>query len=241
MIEANVCGLNQKRKDSGIRALLWSLALLVCVICNLSIASIAEGASTARWPLDEISGVIAADVVAGNDGTYRNGVLLNQTAACTDTDNAVYFDGVDDFVEVPHSPDYLMNEGTVTFWANADAIGTQQGLFSNDSTGEDTGGHLTVLILPTGDVQVRLQSATGSNFVSSAPIAAGTWVHVAFSWGPAGMALYIDGAAPVTNGYTGGLGVISGGIGNFEPISFGANSWVSDDLLVTPTIDHFAG
>ncbi|MCH7893777.1 MAG: DNRLRE domain-containing protein, partial [Proteobacteria bacterium] len=40
---------------------------------------------SARWPLDEISGVIAADVDAGNDGTYRNGVLLNQTAACTDT------------------------------------------------------------------------------------------------------------------------------------------------------------
>ena len=196
---------------------------------------------SARWPLDEISGVIAADVDAGNDGTYRNGVLLNQTAACTDTGNAVHFDGVDDFVEVPHSPDYLMDEGTVAFWANADAIGTQQGLFSKDSTGFDTGGHLTVLILPTGVVQVRLQSTTGDNFVNSAPIAAGTWVHVAFSWGPAGMALYIDGAAPVTNAYTGGLGVTSGGPGNFEPISFGANSWVSDDLLVTPTIDHFAG
>jgi len=55
------------------------------------------------------------------------------------------------------------------------------------------------------------------------------------------MALYIDGAAPITNPYTGGLGVTSGGPGNFEPISFGANSWVSDDLLVTPTSDHFAG
>ncbi|MCH8221634.1 MAG: LamG domain-containing protein, partial [Proteobacteria bacterium] len=179
------------------------------------------------------------DDVSGNNnhGTLQNGA----TFAPGKVGQSFSFDGVDDFVEVPHSPDYLMDEGTVAFWANADAIGTQQGLFSKDSTGFDTGGHLTVLILPTGVVQVRLQSTTGDNFVNSAPIAASTWVHVAFSWGPAGMALYIDGAAPVTNAYTGGLGVTSGGPGNFEPISFGANSWVSDDLLVTPTIDHFAG
>jgi hypothetical protein len=196
---------------------------------------------SALWPLDETSGVIAVDVDAGNNGTYQNGVLLNQLAACSDTGNAVYFDGVDDFVEVPHSPDYLIDEGTVSFWARADAVGTQQGLFSKDSTGFDTGGHLTFLILPGGVIQVRLQTTTGDNFVNSAPIAAGNWVHVAFTWGPAGMALYIDGGAPVTNPYIGGLGVTSGGTGNFEPIVFGANSWTSDDLLATPTTEFFAG
>jgi hypothetical protein len=196
---------------------------------------------SARWPLDETSGVIAADIDAGNDGTYRNGVLLSQTAACPNTGNAVHFDGINDYVEVPHSPDYLMNEGTVTLWANVDALGTQQGLFSKDSTGFDTGGHLTILLPPGGNVQVRLQTTTADNFVNSAPIAPATWTHVAFSWGPAGMALYIDGAAPVTNPYTGGLGVTSGGAGNFEPIAFGANTWVSGDLVATPTVDHFAG
>ncbi|MCH8944516.1 MAG: hypothetical protein IH910_06985, partial [Proteobacteria bacterium] len=197
---------------------------------------------TAHWPLDETSGTVAVDVDAGNNGTYQNGVLLNQIAACSDTGNAVYFDGVDDLVEVPHSPDYLMDEGTVSFWANADAIlATPQGMFSKDSTGLDTGGHLTFTIQPGGDVQVRLQSTTSSMLVNSAPITPGTWVHVAFSWGPGGMALYIDGGAPVTDPYTGGLGTTSGGTGNFEPIAFGAGTTVSDDLLVTPTTQFFAG
>jgi hypothetical protein len=55
------------------------------------------------------------------------------------------------------------------------------------------------------------------------------------------MALYIDGGAPVTDPYIGGLGVTSGGAGNFEPIAFGAGTTVSDDLLVTPTTEFFAG
>ena len=197
---------------------------------------------TARWPLDETSGVIASDIDAGNDGTYRNGVLLNQLGACTDTGTAVYFNGIDDLVEVPHVAEYLTDEGTVSFWANADAIlASPQGLFSKDSTDLDTGGHLTFTIQPGGDVQVRLQSTTSSMFVNSAPITPGTWFHVAFTWGPGGMALYIDGAAPVTDPYIGGLGTASGGTGNFEPIAFGAGTTVSDDLLVTPTTQFFAG
>ena len=197
---------------------------------------------TARWPLDETSGVIASDIDAGNDGTYLNGVLLNQFAACTDTGNAVYFAGADDLVEVPHVADYLIDEGTVSFWVNADAIlASPQGMFSKDSTNLDTGGHLTFTIEPGGDVQVRLQSTTTSFFVNSAPITPGTWFHVAFTWGPGGMALYIDAAAPVTDPYIGGLGATSGGSGNFEPIAFGAGTTVSDDLLVTPTTQFFAG
>jgi len=205
------------------------------------IATAAPAPFTARWPLDETSGIIAADVDAGNDGTYLNGVLLNQAGACSDTGTATYFDGLDDLVEVPHSPDYLMDEGTVSFWAKVDALGTAQSLFSKDSQGFDTGGHLTLDVQPGGQIRVRLQTATSDNFVISPPIVPGTWVHVAFGWGPGGMALYIDGAAPVTDPYVGGLGATSGGSGNFEPIAFGASTMVSDNFLVTPTEEHLAG
>ena len=197
--------------------------------------------TAARWPLDETSGLTAFDIVAANNGSYRNGVLLNQIAACANTGNGVYFDGLDDFVEIPHSADYLLDEGTVTLWANIDALGTDEALFSKDSEGLDTGGHLTITVQPGGDVQVRLQSTSASMFVNSAPISAGTWFHVAFSWGPAGMALTVDGALPVTNPYTGGLGATSGGAGNFEPIALGAGTTTSGDLVVTPTQDHFNG
>lgn len=209
---------------------------------SIPFAATAHAAFTARWPLDETSGIVAADIDAGNDGTYLNGVLLNQAAACVNTGNAVHFDGVDDVVSVPHSPDYLMHEGTVSFWANADALpAAAMGLFSKDSTDLDTGGHLSFNLQPGGNVEVRLQDTTTSRFVNSAPIAATTWVHIAFTWGSGGMRLYIDGAAPVTDPYVGGIGTTSGGSGNFEPIAFGASTVVSDDLLLTPTTDFFAG
>jgi hypothetical protein len=196
---------------------------------------------SSRWPLDETIGVTAADVDAGNDGTYVNGVQLNQTSACLNTGNAVHFDGIDDYVEVPHSPDYLADEGTVAMWINIDAIGLEQMLFSKDHLNFGTGGHLTLSVQPGGDLQTRLQSTTASMYVNSAPVIAGTWIHLAFTWGPGGMAMYVDGAAPITNPYTGGLGATSGGAGNSEPIAFGASTVVSGVGVVTPLQDYFAG
>jgi hypothetical protein len=122
-----------------------------------------------------------------------------------------------------------------------DAFGTQQSFFSKDSTGFDTGGHLTINVQPGGQIRVRLQSATADQFINSAPVSTGNWFHIAFTWGSDGMALYIDGAAPLTNPYIGGLGVTSGGTGNFEPIAFGASTKVSANFLVTPTEEHLAG
>ena len=195
----------------------------------------------ARWPLDETSGLVAADILAGNDGAYRNNVLLNQPAACAITGNGVYFDGVDDYVEIPHSADYVMDEGTVTLWVNIDAIGTEQMLFSKDHLNFGTGGHLTLSVQPGGDLQTRLQSTTASMYVNTAPVSAGTWIHVAFSWGAGGMAMYVDGGAPVTDPYVGGLGITSGDVGNSEPIALGSSTVVSGVGVVTPLENYFAG
>ena len=126
-------------------------------------------------------------------------------------------------------------------YRSVDALGGEQSMFSKDSTGFDDGGHLTIVVQAGGDVEVRLQSTTGDNFVNSAPITPGSWFHVAFSWGPEGMALHIDGGLPVTNAYSGGLGTTSGGPGNFEPIALGAGTKNSDDLIVTPVNNFFAG
>ncbi|MEE9597348.1 MAG: choice-of-anchor Q domain-containing protein, partial [Acidiferrobacterales bacterium] len=195
-----------------------------------------------HWPLDETSGITAADVAQGNDGTYQNGVTLNQPGACATTGTAVSFDGVNDFVEIAHTPGYLLDEGTVTLWARANSIAALQGLFSKDSTGFDTGGHLTVRIQPGGAVEVRLQDTTQSYVVTDpGSVTTGVWFHVAFSWGSGGMALYVNGTAPTTDPYTGGLGPTSGGIGNLEPIALGAATTVSGDLVVTPTTNHFNG
>ncbi|MEE8304684.1 MAG: LamG domain-containing protein, partial [Candidatus Tectomicrobia bacterium] len=194
-----------------------------------------------RWPLDETAGTVAADVEAGHNGTYTNGVTLNQAGACATTATAVHFDGsLQQYVEISHHDDYLLDNGTITLWANIDVLPNpdadpEHGLFSKDSNGRDTGGHVTIRVNADGTTQARLQSTTANFEVISAAITAQAWFHLAFSWGAGGMKLYIDGGAPVTNPYTGGLGTTSGGIGNFEPITLGASQLVSDpDFGVSP-------
>lgn len=194
-----------------------------------------------RWPLDETSGLTATDIGAGNNGIYRNGVLLNQPGACSGTATATFFDGVDDYVEVPHTAEYLMDEGTVALWVNVNAVGTEQMFFSKDSNDLDTGGHLTLYVTAAGNLEVRLQSTTLFYYANGPALTPGAWTHLTVTWGPGGLALYANGGAPATNPYMGGLGLTSGGAGNFEPIAFGASTITSGDLVVTPLNSFMTG
>ena len=51
------------------------------------------------WKLDESSGTTAYDSVDTNDGTLVNGPVWTTGAV----DGALSFDGVNDYVEIPHS------------------------------------------------------------------------------------------------------------------------------------------
>ena len=196
------------------------------------------------WRLNETSGTSATDEgTAGNSGTYQ-GVSLGEAGAINgDSNGAVRFDG-STYLEIPHTNDYLLDNGTVQLWFNADnpATGNLQGLFSKDSNNFDTGGHLTIYLNDFGQVEVRLQSTTSSYLVTSpASVTAGQYHNVAVTFGSAGMALYLDGELVDSNNYVGGLGTTSGGTGNFEPIAIGASTINSDDLLVTPVNNFFTG
>jgi hypothetical protein len=60
-----------------------------------------EPARFHRWPLDETSGTNADEPVGGLDGTYQNGVTLNQAGATPSLGRAVSFDGTNDRVQIP--------------------------------------------------------------------------------------------------------------------------------------------
>ncbi|TDJ38602.1 MAG: DUF4347 domain-containing protein, partial [Gammaproteobacteria bacterium] len=194
------------------------------------------------WRLGESSGSSSADDGSlGNAGTY-NGALLGQPGALADdTDTAVHFNGSSDYIEIAHDPAYLLDDGTIQFWFNPDTVAGDQFLLSKDSTGFDTGGHLT-FELRNGQLAVRLQTDSADNFVTDpGTITAGSWHHVAFTFGSGGMKLYVDGQLVDQNAYTGGLGTTSGGTGNFEPLALGAGTETSDDLLITPLANFYQG
>ncbi len=192
----------------------------------------------AYWNLDETSGTVAGDSVGNSNGVYRNGVSLNQSGAMTNS-KAVQFDGVNDHVEVPHNNAFLLDQGTFVLWFKTFNTTTRQGLISKDSAGFDTGGHLSIFIHEGNHIEVRLQSVTiggGASYtIKSAHnvLQNNTWYHIAFTFGPDGMKLYHDGTQVDADGYTGGMGTNSGGVGNYEPMAFGVMTMNTDDLTLS--------
>ena len=188
------------------------------------------------WRLGEASGSFVKDIVGSNTGTITDAMLGQSGAIVSDANTAISFDGSNEFVEIPHSTDYQVADGTVQFWFKANDITQNADLFSKDHTGFGTGGHLTLSLTNDGHVKVRLQSMTQSKFVeSNSTLTNDVWHHVAFSFGSGGMKLYVDGALADTDSFSGGIG------GNVEPIALGAGTTSSSQGAVTPINKFFEG
>lgn len=181
----------------------------------------------------------AAAAVVGQD--LGPGQVTGAVAAQGPIGGGVYFDGQVDVLEFPHKPEYLMANGTIALSFNATEVSTIQGLFSKDSSGYDTGGHVHIYI-KSSRVKVRLQSLGSSYYITSnTTIQPNTWYDVAVSFGSGGMKLYLNGVEVGSRSYTGGLGTSSGGAGNHEPIVIGASAVQSGNQVSTNLKDYFEG
>ncbi|MGB0723663.1 MAG: LamG domain-containing protein [Gammaproteobacteria bacterium] len=207
----------------------------------------------AYWRLGETSGTTAYDSVGDYHGTYEGDYTLGNPGVFTaegDSDAAVqsgngangwwssWFGADIGHVEIAHDEAFLLDEGTVSLWFNADAHAYfGNGLFSKDSNGFDDGGHLNIYTGSGNRVYARLQSDTTSYQIASDTdsFQLNEWVHLAFSFGAQGMKLYLDGELIGTNAYSGGL------LGNLEPIALGANAGWSGDGTVDPLYGGFSG
>ena len=167
-----------------------------------------------------------------NDGELH-GVTLNHDSDGPSGSSAV-FDGNNDYVEVDHRGSMEMDSGTFVLWFNTENADSKQGLFSKDSSGYDSGGHLTAFV-DDGQVQVRMQSTNSSFMVQGGDITSGAWHQMAFSFGPDGMRLYVDGNQVDSDNYSGGMS------GNEEPLVFGANQWSSGNEVANNLQDFFRG
>jgi len=174
----------------------------------------------------------------GNDGTYTGDAASGGsgwTGAGSDT--ALILDGSGDYVEIPHDPAFDLAEGTVSIRFNADTLSSGDALFSRDSSYFDGGGHLRAVLGSDGRVEVRLQSDSASYTVKTDPglISTGQWHHVAVSFGPEGLQVFVDGDLAASNSYTGGIK------GNSEPWTIGADQWQSGDSVADNLKGHFDG
>ena len=181
------------------------------------------------------------DSTANNNDGQATGSMDGADQVAGQIAGSLDFDASDDYVAVPHAPSFLVDDGSVSFWFKAGAVGTAQGLWCKDSANNDTGGHLCIYLMADSTLSARIQDTATGYTVASSAVSAGTWYHVTFSFGGAGMKLHVNAGAPATDAYTGGLGTSSGGAGNFEPAAFGAANDLSDDLIGTPIGFPFGG
>jgi len=207
-----------------------SLITLMCVAIAASasagilyedVTSTQQGA-IAYFRLNEPSGTVAADQVAGNNGTYASGVTLNQSNAPLpppykgfDPANvAVQFNNATalSYVDVPTSIGAFTPSsdlGSVSMWFNTtqaqiDTGGTSMLYYGNPTTGGDGFGsnnELHVNINSNGTVTFYIMGSPAVSTASSTSagnFADGEWHHMAATWdsndaGDNAARLYLDG------------------------------------------------
>ena len=189
-----------------------------------------------HWALDDGSGNIASDETSNsNDGTLTN----NPVWTTGKIGGALAFDGVNDYVKIDHIEAYHLASGTFSFWFWVDQINGNQGLFSKDSYGYDTGGHIDIYVNAVGKVIGRFQSASQSfTTETSGPISTNQWHHLALTVNSSSLKLYIDG---VLADFVNGLALTINDVGNYEPIALGARTVNSYNLSITPIEDFLNG
>jgi len=158
-----------------------------------------------RWLADGTT----ADAVGSNPATLRNGTtfglgLFNQ---------AFHFDGVDDFVEVPHAASLIPPALSLSFWLKLDTLTStsvsEQGLqwvfFKKNSRPSTTlfndYGFAKVFREGRHYVVFGINAASGQPvFVNSTTsVVAGVWYHVMATVDAQELKLYIDGALEGTS------------------------------------------
>ena len=187
------------------------------------------------------------DATGVNTAEAHDDVTFAQGGARGFTGQSLKFDGSNDFVRITHHDSYLVSHGSVSFWFNSASLSGNKALFSKDSSGYDTGGHLHIYT-EGNTLKAKLQSngqspyGNGNDFtVSSGGLSTNTWYHVIVTFGAGGFRLYRDGSLQQTVSYPGGLGANSGGLGNFQPIILGAGTTGAGDLTHLPVNEHFNG
>ncbi len=206
-----------------------------------------ENGLLSHWPLDvcslDGSANEVVDVENGYNGLSVGGAEITEQGKFCQSGT---FAGAGEHLYIPHNDAFRTDEGAISFWFNTDDLAHSyqaaeggQALFSKDSSNFDDGGHITIWLEPNGAFEAR-HSSLNRNYraISGSLVTAGQWHHLVYSWGSAGMKLYLDGASVATNSdYTGGSG------NNSEPIIFGAGANVSEDNDSSPANlkDFFKG
>ncbi len=162
----------------------------------------------AYWPLNEATGSTTAnDPQDGRDGRY-----LDPDAAGAGTNDeggtVPVFANSGDHIETPYDSNYQDDtQGTVSFWMKNTGTGpyTSYGVFGQRFQSNAMpavamtcmGGSLSAYMNDSGAFSQNSSSITPFGLIKI-----GQWHHVAMTWGPSGLRIYIDGVQQASRNVT---------------------------------------
>ena len=124
--------LNKRNKKQLVtKPVLYTTTFLLIALCfvPLAISGTCPPDMVSYWKLDETSGTIANDSYDGNHGTVYGAIWTS----AGQVNNALSFDGSDDYVEVPDDASLQLSNFTVMAWANATQFGTWRTILAKDN------------------------------------------------------------------------------------------------------------
>ncbi len=160
-------------------------------------------APVAYWKLDETASDFAVDEMGGHDG--------RTFGASSDEDGvfgaAAVFDGVGDYIEIPHTDDMALATGSLTAWVYA---------FATDSGVIAAKGDFLLRVM-NDQLEFCMASPGGTVKVEGGLFGANDWNQVTVTWGAGGMKTFLNGQLTGTGDEAGSL------LGNTSPWIFGAS------------------
>jgi hypothetical protein len=193
------------------------------------------------WRLGESSGDTAIDVSGSNNGQYKNNPLLGQPGAiCGDTDKAVHFDGMNDYVDL-NKMDLSGNKMTILCWFKADAFNIDDLRFISKASGITADSHYWMLgtVRSGSDMLLRMRLRTGTSTATlnatTGTLEAGAWTLATATYDGLWMKLY-------KNSQLVGTGLMLGNVAQNDqvPVWIGGNPDGESSRPFLGTIDEVA-
>lgn len=195
----------------------------------------------AYWRLGESSGTTAVDETGnGHDGTYNGSPTLGEPGLiASDSDTAVGFDELDDYIEVSSDPalEFGTSDFTLEAWVQYDATTTShQVIYSHrqDYVGPGQPGYDFLITQDTGNLRIVIEDTDSINaYDSDSAVPTGEPVHVVAVFDRDGnVTFYQNGSADGSFDISGE----SGDISNNRALRIGA---MEDDTGTL--VDNFGG
>jgi len=134
-----------------------------------------------HWTFDnaDTNSGTAVDTVGTNDGTIQGATTGVSGANQTYTTNEAYsFDGSDDSVEIPGTPDFSGQAFTLAVWARPDNLSNTGNIIGQDNLGGNSRNQR--VLTNNGGIETRVFNGSSSRtaVIPSSKLSTGNWYHI---------------------------------------------------------------